>query len=262
MSPLSKLLRAAVLLALAFGPRLAEAQKALVYCPASIDATGCATIKSALTAAYPGGIDTGFDGTQGTVDLKTVDLFQYSVVVVPSLADDDSTAPYALLRDATVASKLKAALLGRRAFWSGTPDQGIVSTTRPQKDALIQNLAEWASGDFANVNAPGLVVLQDNSTVLTKRYDWVKDITGFNLIADTKLASYSAVTSLTAAGNAILSSNGSTLAFSNMASMGFQTPSGAPGTSMDAVGKTGTGVGGQVVLITQSGANTGGAGVP
>ena len=48
-------------------------------------------------------------------------------------------------------------------------------------------------------------------------------------------------------------------AYANMASMGFQTPSGAPGTSLDAVGKTGTGVGGQVVLITQSGANTGGA---
>jgi hypothetical protein len=259
MSSMSKLLRTAtLLLALAFVPRLAEAQKALVYCPVDIDATGCATIKTALTSAYPGGIETGYDGTQGTVDLKTVDLFQYSVVVVPSLADD-SVAPYALLRDATVASKLKAALLGRRAFWSGTPDQGITSTTRPQKDALIQNLAAWASGDFATVNAPGLVVLQDNSTTLTQRYDWVKDITGFALIADTKLASYSAVTSLTAAGNAILSSNGSTLAFSNMASMGFQTPSGAPGTSMDAVGKTGTGVGGQVVLITQSGANTGGA---
>ena len=203
MSPLSKLLRVAVLLALAIGPRLAEAQKALVYCPVSIDATGCAAIKTALTSAYPGGVETGFDGTQGTVDLKTVDLFQYSVVVVPSLADD-STAPYALLRDATVASKLKAALLGRRAFWSGTPDQGVVTTTRPQKDALIQNLAAWASGDFATVNAPGLVVLQDNSTDVTKRYDWVQAIVGFNLVADTRLASYSAVSSLTAAGNAVL----------------------------------------------------------
>src|SRR6478672_4514211 len=113
MSPLSKLLRAAVMLALVFGPRLAEAQKALVYCPVSIDATGCAAIKTALTSTHPGGIDTGFDGTQGTVDLKTVDLFQYSVIVVPSLADD-STAPYGLLRDTLVASRLKAALLGRR----------------------------------------------------------------------------------------------------------------------------------------------------
>src|SRR6476661_2150435 len=183
MSPLSKLLRAAMLLALAFGPRLAEAQKALVYCPVSIDATGCAAVKTALTGAYPGGIDTGFDGTQGTVDLKTVDLFQYSVFVVPSLADD-STAPYALLRDAAIASKLKAALLGRRAFWSGTPDQGVVSTTRPLKDALLQNLAAWASGNFATVNAPGLVVLQDNSDVVTLRYSWVQAITGFPIVAD------------------------------------------------------------------------------
>src|SRR5437764_7519951 len=258
MSPLSKLLRAATMLALVVAPRLTEAQKALVYCPVSIDATGCAAVKTALTSAYTGGVETGYDGSQGTVDLKTVDLFQYSVVVVPSLADD-STAPYALLRDATVASKLKAALLGKRAFWSGTPDQGVVATTRPQKDALIQNLAAWAGANFATVNAPGLVVLQDNSTDLTKRYDWVQAITGFALAADTRLASYSAVSSLTAAGNAVLTSNGSTLSYANMASMGFQTPSGSPGTSMDAVGQTGTGIGGQVVLITQSGANTGGA---
>src|SRR5215212_5873567 len=113
MPSLSRVLRAAAMLALAFGPRLAEAQKALVYCPVSIDATGCAAIKTALTSAYPDGIDTGYDGTQGTVDLKTVDLFQYRVVVVPSLADDSTAAPYDLLRDATVASKLEAALLGR-----------------------------------------------------------------------------------------------------------------------------------------------------
>ena len=89
MSPQSKLLRAAMTLALAlaFAPRLAEAQKALVYCPVDIDATGCATIRTALTSAYPGGIETGYDGTQGTVDLKTVDLFQYSVVVIRSVAD-------------------------------------------------------------------------------------------------------------------------------------------------------------------------------
>jgi hypothetical protein len=67
------------------------------------------------------------------------------------------------------------------------------------------------------------------------------------------------VTSLTAAGNAVLIAGGSTLAYANMASFGFQAPSGGAGLSMDAVGKTGTQVGGQVVLITQSGANTGGA---
>jgi len=90
-------------------------------------------------------------------------------------------------------------------------------------------------------------------------YSWVQAITGFPIVADPKLASYSAVTSLTAAGNAVLNVGGTTLAYANMASFGFQAPSGGAGLSMDAVGKTGTSVGGQVVMITQSGANTGGA---
>ena len=34
----------------------------------------------------------------GTVDLKAIDLNHYAVVVVPSLADDDSLQPYAVLR--------------------------------------------------------------------------------------------------------------------------------------------------------------------
>src|SRR5205814_6942803 len=109
-------------LILFFAPTLAEAQKALVYCPA-VDQSGCMTVKTALTSAFPGGVDTGDDGTNGTVDLKTVDLFQYAVFFVPSLAESDSTTPYALLRDPAVSSRLKLALLGHRAFWSGTPDQ-------------------------------------------------------------------------------------------------------------------------------------------
>ena len=256
-------LRAAALslasvLALVFGPMSAEAQKALVYCP-TVDASGCSIIKTALGSAFPGGVDAGYDGSGGTVDLTSVDLFQYSVFVVPSLAETDSTTPYNKLRDAAIAGRLKLALLGRRAFWSGTPDQGVLSTTRPQKDALLQNLAAWVSANFATVNAPGLVVLQDNSEIVTDRYSWVQPITGFSIVADPKLASYSAVTSLTAAGNAVLNAGGTTLAYSNMASFGFQAPAGGAGLSMDAVGKTGTSVGGQVVLITQSGANTGGA---
>jgi len=187
-------------LTLLFAPTTAEAQKALVYCPAS-DPGGCTTVRSALLSAFPGGVDTGDDGTNGSVDLKTVDLFQYALVFVPSMAETDSTAPYTLLRDQAVIGRLKLALLGRRAFWSGTPDQGGLTTTRPQKDALIQNLATWASGDFATVNGPGLVVLQDNSQDVTKRYDWVQAIAGFNLIADSRFSSYSAVTSLTAAGS-------------------------------------------------------------
>ena len=245
-------------LILLFGPMSAEAQKALVYCPA-VDQSGCTTVKSALTSAFPGGVDTGDDGTNGTVDLRTADLFQYAVFFVPSLAQTDSAAPYARLREQAVVDRLKTALIGRRAFWSGTPDQGVLADTRPLKDQLIRNLAAWASGSFGTVNAPGLVVLQDNSEVVTQRYSWVQPIVGFQIIADPKLASYSAVTSLTSAGNAVLSANGSTLAYGNMASFGFQAPSGGAGLSMDAVGKTGTNIGGQVVLITQSGANTGGA---
>ena len=73
-------------LILLFGPMSAEAQKALVYCPA-VDQSGCTTVKSALTSAFPGGVDTGDDGTNGTVDLRTADLFQYAVFFVPSLAE-------------------------------------------------------------------------------------------------------------------------------------------------------------------------------
>src|ERR687898_453755 len=75
----------------------ARAQNALVYCPVSVDATGCNAISAALAASHPLGVDRGFDGTGGTVNLKTVDLFKYSVFVVPSLADNASTQPYASL---------------------------------------------------------------------------------------------------------------------------------------------------------------------
>ena len=93
--------RGALLLAAAIGllgtaPRAASAQKALVYCPVNVDATGCTAIVNALTGPmYPLGVDKGYDGTNGTVDLKTVDLFSYSVFVVPSLADGSSSQPYA-----------------------------------------------------------------------------------------------------------------------------------------------------------------------
>jgi hypothetical protein len=134
---------AAVVALLGTRPATANAQKALVYCPVSVDATGCNAIVAALTGpAYPLGVDRGYDGTDGTVDLKAVDLFSYSVFVVPSLADDSTSQPYAKLRDPEVAEHLKAALIGRIAMWSGTPDQG--ATNRTMKDALIQNLAAWA----------------------------------------------------------------------------------------------------------------------
>src|SRR4029434_5194316 len=113
----SLLQRGAVMLAAVIGllgtrPATANAQKALVYCPVSVDATGCNVIITALTGpAYPLGVDRGYDGTGGTVDLKAVDLFSYSVFVVPSLADDSTSRPYALLRDAEVRAQLTAALV-------------------------------------------------------------------------------------------------------------------------------------------------------
>src|SRR5436190_21002351 len=122
MSPQSKLMRAAMTLALVFVPRLAEAQKALVYCPVDIDATGCAAVKTALTSAYPGGIESGYDGTQGTVDLKTVDLFQYSVVVIPPLAAAPP-APSGLLPAPTAAPRRKPPLPGGRPSGSAPPDR-------------------------------------------------------------------------------------------------------------------------------------------
>jgi hypothetical protein len=250
----------AAVLALAFGPSAAQAQKALVYCPVGIDDTGCQTVTAALAATHPGGVDRAYDGTNGTVDLKTADLFGYDVLVVPSLAEDSASRPYGLLRDTTVVRRLRAALLGRRALWSGTPDQGAALDTRPLKDRLIRNLAVWAGAGHATVNAPGLVVLQDQSDEVSARYAWLTPITGMRITADPALRSYASVRALTTAGIAVLTGgNGSALAYANMASFGFYLPTGAAGLSMDAVGQTGTSVGGQVVLVTSEGANTGGA---
>jgi hypothetical protein len=246
------------ILAMALGPSAARAQKALVYCPTG-ESAGCETIVNALssTAAFSAGVDKGFDGSAGTVDLKTVDLFQYSVVFVPSLSDDADGSPYALLRNAAVAERLKLALLGRRAFYSGTPDMG--TTSRTQKNVLITNLASWASANYATTKGPGLVALQDNSEDESKQYNWATGLTGLTITADHSPASYDSVRTMTGIGGTILTSGGSKLAYANIASWGFYFPSGAPGISMDAVGQTGTSVGGHVVLVTAEGANTGGA---
>jgi len=99
-------------------PSLVHAQKALVYCPVGIDATGCNAVVAALAAdaaRFPGGAEAGYDGTQGTVDLASVDLSAYAVFVVPSLADGAGVQPYALLRNSTIAGRIKAAFMGRAA---------------------------------------------------------------------------------------------------------------------------------------------------
>ncbi|GLC23682.1 MBG domain-containing protein [Roseisolibacter agri] len=260
---MSKLLRLpalllVALLALAFDASAAAAQKALVYCPTD-EVETCGNVVAALssTGAYPEGVDKAYDGSNGTVDLRTADLFAYTLFVVPSLSDDEEGTPLALLRDATVAGRLKLALLGRRAFYSGTPDLG--ATNRLAKNALIVNLARWAGANFDAVRGPGLVVLQDNSDVEATRYDWVRGLTGLTVTADIALKTYASVRTMTATGMAIMSNGGTQLAYDNMASFGFYFPSGAPGLSLDAVGQTGTSAGGQVVLVTAEGANTGGA---
>src|SRR3954469_13720935 len=194
-------------------PAAIRAQKALVYCPVSVDATGCNAIVTALTGpAYPLGVDRGYDGTDGTVDLKAVDLFSYSVFVVPSLADDSTSQPYAKLRDPEVAEHLKAALIGRIAMWSGTPDQG--ATNRTMKDALIQNLAAWAGEAFATAKGPGLVALLDASASATSRYDWVRGITPVPVTSDPNLLIYSNVRALDQRATTILTSGAGAIAYS------------------------------------------------
>src|SRR5919109_5045011 len=89
----------AALVGLMAVPALASAQRPLVYCPVGIDETGCAAVINAL-----GGADRAYDGSMGTVDLRTADLGEYTVLVIPSLADDDANRPYWLLRDAEVAA--------------------------------------------------------------------------------------------------------------------------------------------------------------
>ena len=252
------LLFAGVLGLLGTRPATANAQKALVYCPITIDATGCNAVVTALTGpAYPLGVDRGYDGTGGTVDLTTVDLFTYSVFVVPSLADGTTSQPYAKLRDPEVVEHLKAALIGRLAMWSGSPDQG--ATNRAMKDALIQNLAGWAGGAFATAKGPGLVALLDASASTATRYDWVRAITPVPVVSDPTLLIYSAVRALDPRATAILTSGAGPIAYDNMATFGFQVPNGAAGVSLDAVGQTGTTQGGQVVLLTMEAGNASGA---
>jgi hypothetical protein len=235
-------------------PSTTQAQKALVYCPVSVDATGCNAIVTALSGgAFPLGVDRGFDGTGGTVDLKTVDLFTYSVFVVPSLADGATSQPYAKLRDPEVVEHLKAALIGRIALWSGSPDQG--ATNRAAKDALIQNLAAWAGGAFGTAKGPGLVGLLDASSNAVARYDWLRAITPLAVSADANLVAYSGARALDPTGTTVLTSGAGPIAYDNMATYGFTVPAGAPGVSLDAVGQTGTSSGGQVTLVTVQAGN-------
>src|SRR5437763_4374330 len=242
-------------------PAVARAQKALVYCPINLDRAGCDAIVTALSGggAYPGGIDRGYDGTGETVDLRSADLFAYSVFVVPSLADDSTSQPYGLLRDSVVVEHLRSALIGGLAVWSGTPDQG--STDRAEKDQLIQNLAHWAGASYAAAHGPGLVALLDLSENQDARYDWLRAMTPARLTSDLEVVAYDSVRALTPTATAILAAGNGSLAYASMAALGLAAPTATPGLSLDAVGATGTTKGGQVVLATLPAGNTSTAGI-
>src|SRR6476469_5428688 len=243
---LATLVSAAALLLI---PATSYAQKALVYCPVGIDATGCNTIVAAIgadAARFPGGADAGYDGTQGTVDLASADLSAYAVLVVPSLADGAGVQPYSLLRDGTIAARIKAAFMGRTAAWSGTPDVG--STNRATKDQLIRNLAAWALADGGGTDGPGVVALQDSSDDAAARYGWLGAISMLSVATDTTFDVYSNVQVLTQTGHDILTSpSGLQIGYANMATFGLV--SSEPSASRDATG----GRTPQVVLITATG---------
>src|SRR2546426_850878 len=222
-------------------------QKALVYCPVAIDSIGCDHVVAALSGPnglFPNGVDRGYDGTAGTVDLATADLSPYAVFIVPSLADDSLSKPYDLLRNSRIAYRLSVALQGRLIVWSGTPDQG--TQNRDLKDKLIRNLAVWARG-ADSASATGLVVLGDHSEVASQRYAWLTGCAGLAVSPDTVAQVYDSVNTLTATGIAILDNGGTQLAYPAMASFGVQPPQAASGAAVAARGGSGDG---QVVLVT------------
>ncbi|HEU0078825.1 MAG TPA: hypothetical protein VFQ76_14320, partial [Longimicrobiaceae bacterium] len=79
---------------LALSASAASAQKALVYCPVGIDVSGCGNVAGAIAGSFPGGVDRGYDGSAGTVDLRAAELGGYDLVVVPSLSDNPNSRPY------------------------------------------------------------------------------------------------------------------------------------------------------------------------
>jgi len=249
---LRKLATAATIAAMALLTRtpLLHAQKALVYCPVGVDATGCDRIVAALSAKYPEGVDRGYDGSAGTIDLAKADLHHYSVFVVPSLADDGDKQPYAVLRKA--AAHLHYAINGRVAVYSGAPDQG--NSNRADKDALIQNLASWASdGHTRKTGLVGMVAFLDLSEDESARYSWVHQVSLVDVSADTEDQSIGEATSVGTRGNDLLKANGHQLAFNNMASNGLHIGNrGAARTEIGAIGGTTTH---QSVLVTYSNAD-------
>jgi hypothetical protein len=240
----------AAALALALFAPAAQAQKALVYCPVGVDATGCDRIVAALQPKFPDGVDRGYDGTNSTVDLMKVDLEHYAVIVVPSLADDDTKQPYSVLRKA--AARLHLAVNGRVAVYSGAPDQG--SANRSDKDAIIQNLATWsAKGHTRATSLVGLVAFLDLSENTSARYSWVKSVSLADVSADAETQS---IADLTPAGRGgdLLANAGRAIRFSNMASYGLNI--GARAAARTEVGAMSTATDShQSVLVTYANAD-------
>jgi hypothetical protein len=240
----------AAALAIALSAPAVEAQKALVYCPVGVDASGCDRIVTALQTRFLDGVDRGFDGSNNTVDLRSVDLQHYGVFVVPSLADDATKQPYALLRAA--ASRLHFAINGRVAVYSGAPDQG--TSNRGDKDALIQNLATWAAnGHTRTAGLVGLVAFLDLSEQVGDRYSWVRGISLADVSADAELQAFSDVTPVSTRGGNVLSAGGRSVRFSNMASYGLHI--GRYAAARTEVGALGGGSKSQSVLVMYSNAD-------
>lgn len=243
-------------LALVATPSHAHAQKALVYCPIGIDVAGCTNLVAALQPVFPSGVDRGYDGSGGTVDLRTANLWDYALIAIPSLATTGGATPYAVLSDTAMGSRLHDAVLGRIALWSGTPDLGSPNGT--QKDTLIQNLAKWASSGYAAVKGPGLVAFQDMSDSIATQYGWLHVIVGSGIQGDSTVGTYASVQGSTPTGMALLKDpSGNAIAYANMAAFGFLLPGSGSGFTIDGVAVAGAGT--QNVLLTSLGGNTGSA---
>lgn len=237
-------------------PSLVRAQKALVYCPIGIDVAGCTNLVAALQPVFLSGVDRGYDGSGGTVDLRTANLWGYSLIAIPSLATTGGATPYAVLSDTATGSRLHDAVLGRVALWSGTPDLGSPNGT--QKDTLIQNLGKWAAASFGSVKGPGLVVFQDMSDSIATQYGWLHVIVGTAIQGDSTVSTHASVQGVTPTGTALLrDASGNAIAYANMAAFGFMLPGAGSGFTVDGVAASGAGT--QSVLLTSPGGNTGGA---
>lgn len=237
-------------------PSHARAQKALVYCPIGIDVAGCTNLVAALQPVFPSGVDRGYDGSAGTVDLRTANLWGYSLIAVPSLATTGGATPYAMLSDTAMGSRLHDAVLGRVALWSGTPDLGSPNGT--QKDTLIQNLGRWAAASYGAVKGPGLIVFQDMSDSIATQYGWLHVIAGTAIQGDSTVSTHATVQGVTPTGASLLRDpSGNAIAYANMAAFGFLIPGSGSGFTVDGVAVSGGGT--RNVLLTSLGGNTGSA---